>query len=144
MPTLTWMPWIVGVVASVAVVGTISGAFRRRLSRAAAREEELTRLVEERTSQLQEANDHLQRLSYMDRLTDIANRRHFDEVLEMEWRRASRTKSAIALMMIDIDHFKLYNDTFGHRAGDECLKRVAAALDDSVQRAGDLVARYGG
>ena len=102
------------------------------------------RLVEERTSQLQQANDHLQRLSYIDALTGIANRRHFEEILELEWRRAFRARSPMTLLMLDIDRFKLYNDTFGHRAGDECLARVATVLDDSVQRAGDLMARYGG
>ena len=112
--------------------------------RAQAREAELIRLVEERTSQLQQANDHLQRLSYIDALTGIANRRHFEEILEIEWRRAFRAKTPMTLLMLDIDRFKLYNDTFGHRAGDECLARVAKVLDESVQRAGDLMARYGG
>ena len=128
----------------VALVGTLAAAYRFRGNRAEARESELLRLVEERTSQLQQANDHLQRLSYNDALTNIPNRRHFEEILEMEWRRAFRANSSIALLMMDIDHFKMYNDTFGHRAGDVCLIRVAAALDESVQRAGDLVARYGG
>ena len=112
--------------------------------RAQAREAELIRLVEERTSQLQQANDHLQRLSYIDSLTGIANRRHFEEILENEWRRAFRAKTPMTLLMLDIDQFKLYNDTFGHRAGDRCLTRVAKVLDESVQRAGDLMARYGG
>ena len=112
--------------------------------RAEAREDELVRLVEDRTSQLRQAIDRLQRLSYTDALTHIANRRHFEEVLEVEWRRGLRAKTPVALMMIDIDRFKAYNDTFGHRAGDGCLTRVAATLDDLAQRAGDLVARYGG
>ena len=102
------------------------------------------RLVEERTSQLQQANDHLQRLSYIDSLTGIANRRHFEEILDLEWRRAFRTKSPLTLLMLDIDRFKQYNDAFGHRAGDDCLALVAKVLHDSVQRAGDLMARYGG
>ena len=127
-----------------ALLGAISLAYRLRLTRAEAREAELLRLVEERTKQLRQANDHLQTLSYTDALTNIANRRHLEEILEVEWRRARRVKTPISLLMIDIDHFKVYNDTFGHRAGDACLTRVAAVLDQSAQRAGDLVARYGG
>ena len=129
---------------AVALLGAAAAGYRLRLMRAQAREAELIRLVEERTSQLQQANDHLQRLSYMDALTGIANRRHFEEILEIEWRRAFRAKTPMTLLMIDIDHFKQYNDSFGHRAGDGCLARVAAVLDESVQRAGDLLARYGG
>jgi diguanylate cyclase (GGDEF)-like protein len=135
--------WFYGLCA-VALIGTIAVAYRLRLTHAQAREAELIRLVGERTSQLRQANDRLQRLSYIDGLTNIANRRHFEEMLEVEWRRAFRAETQVALLMLDIDHFKIYNDTFGHRAGDGCLTRVAAVLDDSVQRAGDLVARYGG
>ena len=129
---------------AVAFLGTVAVAYRLRLTRAHAREAELVRLVEERTSQLQQANDHLQRLSYMDSLTNIANRRHFEEILEVEWRRAFRAGTPVSLIMLDIDQFKSYNDAFGHRAGDGCLMRVASALDESVQRAGDLMSRYGG
>jgi diguanylate cyclase (GGDEF)-like protein len=130
--------------SAAALLGAITVAVRLRLLRARAREAQLVRLVEERTSQLQQANDHLQRLSYMDSLTGIANRRHFEEILDVEWRRASRTRTPMTLLMLDIDHFKLHNDAFGHRAGDDCLARVAKVLDESVQRAGDLLARYGG
>src|SRR5437016_14413301 len=103
-------PWFYGL-CLVALVGAVSAAYRLRMQRARTREADLLRLVEERTSALQKANDHLQRLSYMDSLTGIANRRHFDEILDVEWRRAFRAKASIALMMIDIDHFKVYNDT---------------------------------
>jgi diguanylate cyclase (GGDEF)-like protein len=130
--------------SAVALLGAVAAAYRLRLLRAHAREAELIRLVEERTSQLQRANDHLQRLSYVDPLTGIGNRRHFEEILEVEWRRASRAGSPMTLLMVDIDQFKLYNDTFGHLAGDRCLSRVASILEQSVQRAGDLLARYGG
>ena len=129
---------------AVALLGAVAAAYRLLLRRAQAREAELIRLVEERTSQLQQANNHLQRLSYIDSLTGIANRRHFEEILEVEWRRAVRAGTPMTLLMLDIDNFKLYNDTFGHRAGDGCLVRVATILDQSVQRAGDLLARYGG
>jgi diguanylate cyclase (GGDEF)-like protein len=94
--------------------------------------------------ELEEANERLQRLSLLDGLTGIANRRRFDEALEVEWRRGLRSRRPIALLLIDIDHFKPYNDSHGHQAGDDCLRRVAGLLRDSLQRAGDLVARYGG
>jgi len=136
----TWL-YALGLAALIAAVSFV---YRLNFRRARAREAELLRLVEERTSQLQQANDHLQRLSYMDALTSIPNRRHFEEILEMEWRRALRVKAPMTLMMIDVDYFKGYNDAFGHRAGDACLTRVAQALDAAAPRAGDLVARYGG
>ena len=136
-------PWFVALSVLV-LIGAISVVYRLRLKRAEAREHELVRRVEDLTSQLGLVNDRLQRVSYTDALTNIANRRHFEEVLEVEWRRGFRAKTPVALMMIDIDRFKPYNDTFGHRAGDGCLTRVASVLDDLAQRAGDLVARYGG
>ncbi len=94
--------------------------------------------------QLEEANQRLQHLSSIDGLTGIANRRHFDEALESEWRRAYRNDTSLALVMLDLDEFKLFNDTYGHQGGDECLRQVAAILRDGLRRAGDLVARYGG
>jgi len=89
-------------------------------------------------------SDLLETLALVDGLTDIANRRRFDQALEIEWKRAQRTGDSVALIMLDIDHFKAYNDHHGHGAGDACLKRVATTLADSVERAADLVARYGG
>ena len=83
-------------------------------------------------------------LATRDDLTGIANRRRFNEALAIEWARANRTGQSLALAMIDIDQFKDYNDLYGHQAGDECLKRVAQAIQASAQRAGDLAARYGG
>ena len=88
--------------------------------------------------------DELENLSAIDALTGIANRRRLDEYLETEWRRAARNKYAISLMMIDIDNFKSFNDTYGHQAGDDCLRHVANAIAASPQRPSDLVARYGG
>ncbi|MDR3560043.1 MAG: diguanylate cyclase [Negativicutes bacterium] len=90
------------------------------------------------------ANQELELLSKQDRLTGIANRRHFDEFLDRMWRQATREATPIALLMADIDYFKRYNDTYGHQAGDDCLRKVARALESQAGRGTDLVARYGG
>lgn len=89
-------------------------------------------------------SDLLRRLAYMDSLTGVANRRHFDQTLASEWRRCRRSRQPLALLMIDIDHFKLYNDTYGHQKGDECLRAVAGVLRAGFGRSHDLVARFGG
>jgi two-component system chemotaxis family response regulator WspR len=94
--------------------------------------------------QLGAANVLLQKLNGLDGLTGIANRRKFDETLAQEWQRAMRGKSSVALLMCDVDDFKMFNDTYGHLAGDQCLKRVAAVLTEQLKRPGDMVARYGG
>jgi diguanylate cyclase (GGDEF)-like protein len=93
---------------------------------------------------LREARDRLETLSLQDALTGIANRRSFDRSLEAEWSRATRTTQPLSLLMIDLDHFKLINDRFGHPFGDQCLVEVAHALRSVASRSGDLVARYGG
>ena len=80
----------------------------------------------------------------MDGLTGLANRRQFDATLEQEWQRAIRSELPLSLLFADIDYFKRYNDTYGHQAGDECLKQVANELKDSIKRPTDLAARYGG
>nr|WP_315234433.1 diguanylate cyclase [uncultured Albidiferax sp.] len=104
---------------------------------------DITELVQQRQA-LELANQRLALLSATDGLTGIANRRHFDEVLATEWLRCARQHETLALLLIDIDHFKLYNDHYGHLAGDACLRRVAELLAGCVRRAGELVARYGG
>jgi two-component system cell cycle response regulator len=86
----------------------------------------------------------LQRAALLDSLTKIANRRHFDGFLEKEWQRAIRSGEPLSLIVLDVDHFKLYNDTLGHAAGDACLRTVAAALQSHALRPTDLAARYGG
>jgi two-component system cell cycle response regulator len=88
--------------------------------------------------------DRLRALSATDGLTEVANRRWFDETLGREWQRALRDAAPLSLILADIDHFKRFNDRYGHVAGDECLKQVAAAMRASVHRGGDHVARYGG
>ncbi len=88
--------------------------------------------------------DLLTSQALLDGLTGIPNRRRFDTILKQEWQRARRTGSKLSLLMIDIDHFKLYNDHYGHLAGDDCLRAVAKAMSQTMQRGGDTVARYGG
>lgn len=94
--------------------------------------------------QLEEANRALQKLAASDGLTQVANRRRFDEYLEQEWRRAIREQVPLSLILCDIDSFKRFNDTYGHQAGDDCLKQVAAAIQQTLKRPADLAARYGG
>src|ERR1044072_5092787 len=93
---------------------------------------------------LEEANRELERLSQLDGLTGIANRRSFDATLDREWRRAVREKGWISLLLADLDHFKTFNDTYGHLHGDDCLRKAAAGPTGRGGRATDLVARYGG
>jgi len=106
--------------------------------------DEAFRALEESRAQLSEANRTLQKLSSLDGLTGIANRRNFDETLKREWHRAMRGGKTIALIMIDIDFFKLYNDHYGHQGGDDCLKKVAKSLESAIHRETDFLARYGG
>jgi diguanylate cyclase (GGDEF)-like protein len=115
-------------------------ALKRELDCRKARERELVEVMR----QLEEANDRLHRLATSDALTGVANRLQFDLVFEREWKRAHREVEPLALLLIDIDHFKAFNDRFGHLEGDRCLKRVAATLQNEVKRPTDLAARYGG
>lgn len=101
-------------------------------------------LLENESTEIQRLNKELAALARRDGLTGLANRRAFDESLAMEWDRALREKTSIALLMVDVDHFKLYNDSYGHPAGDACLANVAAVLASIAQRPGDVAARYGG
>ena len=113
---------------------------KHEMDKRKARERELL----EMTQELDRANQRLKYLSYIDELTDIANRRYFEENFDQEWNRAMRYSRSLALVMIDIDMFKNYNDTYGHKEGDVCLRKVATALKHTLKRPGDFVARYGG
>jgi len=86
----------------------------------------------------------LEFISSIDGLTSIANRREFDKILDVEWRRAMRSSTPLSIIMIDIDYFKHYNDLYGHLVGDTCLQKLARTLNDSLKRAGNFIARYGG
>ena len=100
--------------------------------------------LEESNKKLEESNTVLHRLSVLDGLTGLANRRHFDEILEQEWKRAIREQHKLAIILLDIDSFKKYNDHYGHQGGDDCLRVVSSALNKAIRRPGDFIARYGG
>lgn len=127
---------------SIELLARVRSALRlfEEMARRKEREKELEKL----TDQLQEVNAYLLAIARTDGLTGLFNRRYFDEVLATEWKRCWRTGNSVALLMLDIDHFKLYNDTYGHQAGDHCLKQVSAAIRECARRAGDVTARYGG
>jgi diguanylate cyclase (GGDEF)-like protein len=135
--------WFAVLVALAMLIG-IATLVRLRTRSLIARHLEMEQLVAQRTEELRLANEHLSRISFVDALTGLANRRRFDEALELEWRRASRSQTPLAVVMADIDSFKQYNDTLGHPQGDKCLAAVADVFFQSVGRAGDLAARYGG
>lgn len=129
----------------------VFSGYRWRIRQLRQRKEELEGLVSERTVQLAESNDQLARanlelekLATQDGLTGIANQRKFQESLIREWRQCARNKKSLAIILADVDFFKIYNDTFGHLAGDQCLKKVAKLFDRLARRPGDLAARYGG
>ncbi len=113
---------------------------KHEIDRRKAREKELI----EASRQLADLNAWLTRVSLIDSLTKVSNRRAFDTALEQEWRRAVRHQTSVALLMLDVDHFKAYNDQYGHPAGDACLTQVAQTVKSTLQRPGDTTARYGG
>jgi two-component system, chemotaxis family, response regulator WspR len=106
--------------------------------------DEAYRALDALRRKLEESNAELQRLTHLDGLSGVANRRRFDEFLDAEWRRARRNGAPLSVALVDIDYFKRFNDTYGHQGGDECLRQVAGALAGAVRRGGDLLARYGG
>ena len=132
------LTFVFGAIAAIAI------AWALWIRRTMAREAQLLQLLQERSQQLEEANQRLETLSFADALTGVANRRAFDQSLDSEWRRGLRSRQPLSLLLIDIDYFKSFNDTYGHPAGDKCLAAVAAALSGFPRRAGDRVARYGG
>ena len=131
-------------VGIVLVALTGFAGYRLRVKQMRSREKELLHLVEQRTQELEHTNEMLRQMSYLDALTGAYNRRRFNEVLDVEWRRAYRTRSHFSIIMIDIDLFKEFNDAYGHQTGDTCLKQVAASLSSQLRRAGDFIARFGG
>ncbi|MFE4106174.1 GGDEF domain-containing response regulator [Almyronema epifaneia] len=126
----------------------------RRLQALSNENEKLRSLLIRRNTQLRtqylhqlaihQSNFELKRLAYLDGLTEVANRRYFDQRLQQEWQRSRRLQKPLSLMLCDIDYFKAYNDTYGHPQGDRCLHQVAQLIRQTVKRASDFVARYGG
>ncbi len=117
-----------------------AGNLKHQFDQCKLREQELVQAAQ----QLKQINEELQRLSILDELTGIANRRFFNILITQEWGRAIRSEEPLSLLVIDIDHFKDYNDHYGHPQGDRCLQQVAATLNALARRPGDCVARYGG
>ena len=131
-------------IISLSVLSILLIIWRLSIYRLKRRERELAALVNEKTNELQAANEELSKLADSDGLTKVGNRRFFEKSLHNEWLRCLRSGCEIALVLIDVDFFKKYNDTYGHQAGDICLKEVAAALKNSINRPGDSVSRFGG
>jgi len=143
LPPWYWTWWFVA--ACALIPGSVVVAVLRwRMLAAQRREQELQRIVEEKTADLRRVNEELLQLSSVDSLTGLANRRVFDQTLMMECARLNRTGSAVSLVILDIDHFKALNDSEGHQRGDECLKLVGAELKRIAKRQIDMAARYGG
>ncbi|MCL2284478.1 MAG: diguanylate cyclase [Fibromonadales bacterium] len=135
------LPWLIGVSALLFLVIILMLILHRRIL---SEEKRLGLLVSERTAELDEQRKLLEHISLTDQLTNIPNRRNFDCHLNSEWRRAIRYKLPLSLLMMDVDRFKLYNDTYGHQQGDIILRSVAKCIEKMVKRPGDLVARWGG
>lgn len=141
----------VPLIESLASLASVAMENRHLMDEQSKLRQQLEHEVDERTeelknalSKLSEAHIILKELTTIDAVTGIRNRQYFDEVLDQEWRRAQRQSYPISLLVVDIDHFKNVNDTYGHLAGDECLKAVASEIDSLFNRPSDVVARYGG
>ncbi|HTG00984.1 MAG TPA: diguanylate cyclase [Nitrospirota bacterium] len=128
------------VVLYLVIILYYSNKHHRSLTSSIALKFENLDLLEE----VRRTNEVLRQASTIDSLTKLANRYTFDEIIAREWRRAIRDQKPLSLIMLDIDHFKAYNDTYGHQAGDDCLRKVASSIAEAVKRPADLAARYGG
>ena len=140
-PWLT--PWAFAVYI-LAVLAAVYGSMQWRVRVLSHRTKQLEAAVAERTRELSAARDQLEKLASVDALTDVANRRTFNTVLEKEWKRAQRGGHWLSLALLDVDYFKRFNDHYGHARGDECLRAVAQVVSAQCRRQMDLVARYGG
>jgi len=143
LPPWYWTWWFICTCALIPG-SVVVAVLRWRMLAAHKREHELQRLVQEKTADLRRANEDLLQLSSVDSLTGLANRRILDQTLKTECARLKRTRSAVSLLILDIDHFKELNDSEGHQRGDEYLKLVGSELKRLAKRQIDLAARYGG
>ncbi len=139
-----YQTWWFYLACGAGAAALLFGVWKMRVAQFHSRERQLASLVAQQTEELRLVNEELQYLALADGLTGVANKRRFNEFLTAEWRRASQSHGSVALLLLDIDHFKLYNDRYGHQAGDECLARIAAALTTTADRPTDLLARFGG
>jgi diguanylate cyclase (GGDEF)-like protein len=142
-----WAYALMALLAGAALLGVIglrTNALQRQAAKLRTRVAEQTAELQETVKLLESANTQLEALSLEDDLTGIANRRSFERALADEWNRAKRHEQPLALVLLDLDHFKDLNDRLGHPAGDDCLRRVGAFLAESIKRSGEIVARYGG
>ncbi len=139
-----YQTWWFRTALALLAVSLLTTAYRARVQHLTRRQIQLEAMVAARTHELEDSNAKLAELSSTDGLTGINNRRGFDAALESEWRRAARNGYPLALGMLDVDHFKAYNDHYGHQAGDQCLRTVADLIAAHGRRTSDLVARYGG
>jgi diguanylate cyclase (GGDEF)-like protein len=138
-----WTWWFISVCALIPI-SVAAVVLRMRMLGVHARERELVRMVEEKTADLQRANEELSRLSFTDSLTGLANRRVFDQTLDKEHSHMMRAGSELSLVILDVDHFKALNDSEGHQRGDEYLTQVGAELTRRARRKIDVAARFGG
>ncbi|MFY7804054.1 MAG: diguanylate cyclase domain-containing protein [Limnoraphis robusta] len=138
--TRKWTPTEIKFVQQLAAQFSVALEHSHLLAQTRSQASELTQTLDA----LQQANLKLECIARLDGLTEVANRRYFDEFLDQEWQRLTREKQFLSLIMFDVDHFKLYNDFYGHQAGDECLIKIAHAAQQVLKRPADLLARYGG
>jgi diguanylate cyclase (GGDEF)-like protein len=137
--------WMLLALAAVAIIIRVrTASLRRQAERLQQRVEEKTAELQATVQLLEQANTQLEALTLEDDLTGISNRRSFDRALIDEWNRARRRELPLALILLDLDHFKDLNDRRGHPAGDDCLRRIGAFLGETIRRSGEIVARYGG
>jgi diguanylate cyclase (GGDEF)-like protein len=140
-----WYETTWSVLAAVALIIALISLLQRLMSRRArVREQQLLRLVDQRTTELRDALVRVEANSRIDSLTGVANRRHLEEQLAAVWNMARRSAAPVSILMLDIDYFKQYNDALGHKAGDDCLRVIARAIKDKLLREHDMLARYGG
>src|SRR5581483_1947042 len=137
--------WVIALTAAIMLIVRIrTRALHRQAEILRQRIADRTQALNEKNELLEQANARLERLSLVDELTGIANRRYFQRLLGEDWQNAIHERSSLALIMMDLDHFKELNDRRGHMAGDDCLRAVGAFLGATVRRSGDVAARYGG
>lgn len=144
LPEYTWIFDIMCIAGLVLILFLVAMTFDYNRSQAIKKLQEQNEELERAHEQAEEATRMLENLASMDTLTNVPNRRAFDLASTAEWRRSQREDLPISFIMIDVDHFKQYNDNYGHGAGDECLAHIAKVIHSCIHRPGDILARYGG